>query len=89
MVSRIATVASAVGLHARPATIFVKAAADSGLAVKVGRPGQKMVDARSILMVMSLGIKCGEQVELTAEGPDAEARLDELADLVARDLDAK
>jgi len=89
MVSRIATVASAVGLHARPATIFVKAAADSGLAVKVGRPGQKMVDARSILMVMSLGIKCGEQVELTAEGPDAEARLDELAALVARDLDAK
>ena len=88
MVSRIATVASAVGLHARPATIFVKAAVDTGLAVKVGRPGQKMVDARSILMVMSLGVKCGEQVELTAEGPDAEARLDELAALVEQDLDA-
>ena len=88
MVSRIATVASAVGLHARPATIFVKAATDTGLAVKVGRPGQKMVDARSILMVMSLGVKCGEQVELTAEGPDAEARLDELAALVEQDLDA-
>jgi len=88
MVSRIATVTSAVGLHARPATIFVKAATDTGLAVKVGRPGQKMVDARSILMVMSLGVKCGEQVELTAEGPDAEARLDELAALVSQDLDA-
>jgi len=88
MVSRIATVTSAVGLHARPATIFVKAAADTGLAVKVGRPGQKMVDARSILMVMSLGVKCGEQVELTAEGPDAEARLDELANLISQDLDA-
>ena len=88
MVSRIATVTSAVGLHARPATIFVKAATDTGLAVKVGRPGQKMVDARSILMVMSLGVKCGEQVELTAEGPDAEAHLDELAALVSQDLDA-
>jgi len=82
-------VASAVGLHARPATLFVQAAAAAGLPVTVGRPGQKAVDARSILMVMSLGVKGGEQVELAAEGENADAVLDELAALLSTDMDAE
>ena len=89
MASRLATVASAVGLHARPATLFVQAAAAAGLPVTVGRPGQKAVDARSILMVMSLGVKGGEQVELAAEGENADAVLDELAALLSTDMDAE
>jgi len=90
LTSRIATVASAVGLHARPAALFAQAAAASGMPVKVGRPGRKMVDARSVLMVMSLGVKCGEQVELTvdADGDDAGAVLDRLAELLEQDMDA-
>jgi len=88
MASRTAVVAAAVGLHARPASLFVQAVTASGLPVKVGRVGQKMVDARSILMVMSLGVKCGEEVELTADGGDAEAVLDQLAQMLETDLDA-
>ncbi|MDR0284820.1 MAG: HPr family phosphocarrier protein [Propionibacteriaceae bacterium] len=88
MASRKVIVESAVGLHARPATIFVKAVNDAGLPVQVGRPGGKLVNAGSILLVMSLGVKCGEEVELVAEGDGADAQLDHLADLLSRDLDA-
>ena len=87
MVSRIAVVGSPVGLHARPATRFVRAAADTGVSVMVGRPGQPPVDASSVLMVMSLGIRGGEQVELTADGEGAEGALEGLAELLAQDLD--
>jgi len=46
------------------------------------------VDARSILGVMALGAKCGEEVLLAAEGDGADAALDELVALLSRDLDA-
>ena len=87
MSSRIAVVASAVGLHARPATLFVQAVTETGLPVKVGRPGLPGVDARSVLMVMSLGIKGGEEVELTAEGDGADEALEGLVELLAQELD--
>ena len=56
----------------------VQAASKSGLAVKIGRPGEEPVDARSILSVMGLGAKHGETVELTAEGDNADEVLDAL-----------
>jgi len=87
MASRIAVVASAVGLHARPATLFVQAVTESGLPVKVGRPGIASVDARSVLMVMSLGVKGGEEVVLTADGDGADEVLDGLVELLAQELD--
>ena len=52
MPSRTTTIAAESGLHARPAAMFVQAASKSGLAVKIGRPGEEPVDARSILSVM-------------------------------------
>jgi len=83
------TIASSVGLHARPASLFVEAAADSGLDVEIGRPGEDAVDATSILGVMALGAKHGEEVVLTAEGADADAVLDKLVALLSTDLDAQ
>lgn len=88
MASRTATIASSVGLHARPAALFVEAATASGLEVTIGRPGGTPVDARSILGVMTLGAKHGEEVVLAADGDDAEEALDSLVELLSRDLDA-
>ncbi len=79
---------AAAGLHARPAALFTQAAAASGQQVTIGRDGQAAVDAASILMVMSLGLKHGEEVVLGADSPAADAALDELADLLGTDLDA-
>lgn len=42
------------------------------------------VDAGSMLAVTGLGVEHGDRVRLTAEGPDAEAALDELAALLSR-----
>ncbi|PBC76894.1 phosphocarrier protein HPr [Streptomyces sp. TLI_235] len=84
------TVGSQSGLHARPASVFVRAAARQSVKVGVGRPGQTPVDARSLLSVLSLAAGHGDTLELTADGDETAARaaLGELAALLADDLDA-
>ncbi len=89
MAQRTVTIASSVGLHARPAALFVEAAQETGLDVEIGRPGDDAVDATSILGVMALGAKHGEAVVLTADGDGAEQALDVLVELLSRDLDAE
>jgi phosphocarrier protein len=86
MSERTVTVASPVGLHARPAAIFVKAVAATGLAVRMSRPESTSIDGRSILAVLSLNVGCGEEVVLSVDGPQEET-LDRLAALLASDLD--
>ena len=82
-------VGSRVGLHARPAALFVRAAAAAPVKVTIAKPGGDPVDARSILMVLGLDVRGGEEVVLAAEGDGAEQALEDLAALVARDLDAE
>jgi phosphocarrier protein len=82
-------VGSRVGLHARPASLFVHAAAKQPVPVTIGKPGGEAVDARSILRVLGLDVRGGDEVVLAADGDGAEQALDELAALVARDLDAE
>lgn len=89
MATRTVTIASSVGLHARPAALFVEQASSSGLDVEIGRPGEDLVDATSILGVMALGAKHGEEVILSAEGDGADEALDGLVELLSRDLDAE
>ncbi|WP_296665073.1 HPr family phosphocarrier protein [Demequina sp.] len=89
MAQRTVAIGSSVGLHARPAALFVEAAQGTGLDVEIGRPGEEAVDAASILGVMALGAKHGEEVVLTAEGDGADEALDSLVELLARDLDAE
>jgi phosphocarrier protein HPr len=89
MPQRTVTIASSVGLHARPAALFVQAATATGLPIQIGRTGEEQVDARSILGVMALGAKHGEEVTLTGDGDGAESALDELVALLSRDLDAE
>lgn len=80
-------IASAHGLHARPASLFTQAAAKSGFAVQIAKAG-KSVNAASILGVISLGIELGDEVTLMAEGDGAEAAIADLAELLATDHDA-
>lgn len=47
------------------------------------------MDAASLLMVMGLGVQHGETVELSSEAEGADAVLDELVAMLARDLDAE
>lgn len=89
MPTRNVAIASAIGLHARPASLFVQAATAAGVPITIAKEGGKAVNARSILMVMALGAKHGETVTLSAEGEGAEEALDSLVELLSRDLDAE
>ncbi|MDR1710256.1 MAG: HPr family phosphocarrier protein [Propionibacteriaceae bacterium] len=89
MATRTVAIASAIGLHARPASLFAQAATASGIPITIGRPGQPPVDGRSILMVMALGVQHGEEVELASDAEGAETTLDALVALLSRDLDAE
>lgn len=89
MPERTVVVGSTVGLHARPAALFTQAAAQQPVPVTIGRPGGDPVDARSILMVLTLGVGHGDEVVLRADGDGAEGVLDQLATLLAKDLDAE
>ncbi|MFF2050757.1 HPr family phosphocarrier protein [Leifsonia sp. NPDC058194] len=88
MAERIITVGSTHGLHARPAKLFVEAVKSSGASVQLSKEGGKSVDAGSILGVISLGIDHGDKIVLTTDAADADAVLDDLADILTTDHDA-
>jgi phosphocarrier protein HPr len=87
-----AVIASAVGLHARPAGLFVGLAGEAvraGVTVTIGLPGEDPVNAASILSVLALGARHGDTVELNAEGDEADAVLTRLVQELSVDRDAE
>jgi phosphocarrier protein HPr len=87
MPERTVLVASAHGLHARPASLFTQSAAKAGIPVTIGK-GAAQVNAASILGVLSLGINHNDEIVISADGENAEAVLDELALFLSTDHDA-
>jgi phosphocarrier protein HPr len=80
-------VGSRVGLHARPAALFVKAAAAQPVKITVRKGDGPPVDARSLLRVLALGARNGDTVTLEAEGEGAVEALEAVAIVVAEDHD--
>lgn len=71
------------GLHARPAHLFVQTANAYAATLKVGRADDaERVDGKSIMGMMMLAAETGVELELQATGPDADAMLRALAELV-------
>ena len=70
-----------VGLHARPATFFVQNAHKYKSSIWV-ESGDRKVNAKSLLGVLSLGIAKGMTVTLIADGYDEEEALAGLAELI-------
>ena len=90
MVERRVNVGWAEGLHARPASIFVRAATAAGVPVTIAKLDGNPVNAASMLAVLSLGAQGGEEVVLASDAEDAEqaaTALDRLAKLVAEGLE--
>ncbi|MCV9994736.1 HPr family phosphocarrier protein [Paeniglutamicibacter sp. ZC-3] len=91
MSERLATIASASGLHARPAALFAEAAGALDIEVTIAAkdsPEDEAMDASSILSLMTLGAAKGDEVVLRATGDGADAALDSLVALLETDLDA-
>ncbi|MBX5445818.1 HPr family phosphocarrier protein [Sphaerobacter sp.] len=79
------TIANPVGLHARPAALFVRTAASFQSAVRVRnltRDPEREADAKSILSLMTLGVEHGHEILIRADGPDEEAAIATLRELV-------
>ena len=70
-------------LHARPAGQLSRAAAGFASRPITLTVGDKDVDARSVLLVMSLGATRGTHVTVRAEGEDADLAVQALSDLLA------
>jgi phosphocarrier protein len=83
MAERSVRIASPHGLHARPAALFVKAAARAGVPVTIAKGGGDPVDAASMLSVLTLNAAQGDEVVLRAEGDGADAALDGLVALLS------
>ena len=82
MPQRNVEVVNEAGIHARPAAEIVKLAAKFRSEIVIEKDGVE-VNAKSIMGVMMLAAECGSTIMIRAEGDDAEAALDALADLVA------
>lgn len=75
------TIKNASGLHARPAGMFVKKAAEFKSTVEVIAKG-KTVNAKSIMGIMSLGLAQGDELTISTKGEDQELAVNELVELV-------
>ncbi len=73
------------GIHARPAGLLVKKASGFSSDIKIFF-GEKSADLKKIFAVMSLGIKCGNEIKVTAEGRDEEKAADELKSFLEQNL---
>ena len=85
MVSRNVTIRNSQGLHARPATFFIQKANSYKSSIWVEK-GDRRVNAKSLLGVLSLAVTKGMEITLLAEGIDEAAALSGLADLLENGL---
>ena len=74
---RTVTLSNETGLHARPAAELVKAAGAYSSRITVNG-----ADAKSLLGIMALGAGKGTELELVAEGDDAEEAIEGLVGLI-------
>ena len=87
MYSRTVTIVNESGLHARPASDFIKAASGFKSRINIKRTGSpKSVNAKSIVSLLTLGLEKGAEVELSAEGEDETQAVDFLFDLIESGL---
>ena len=81
-VSRTLVVNNPQGIHARPANLIVRLAQQYQAKIQFVKDNQR-VDGRSILELLTLAAAQGSQLEVEAQGPDAQQAVDALADLFA------
>lgn len=69
------------GLHARPAAVFVRAASKYKCDVNI-ESNNSIYNAKSIMGIMSLGAKKGDEIKIITDGIDEKEAVDELVKLI-------
>lgn len=80
-----AIVKNSTGLHARPAAAFVREAARFRSKINIECGGRR-ADGKSILQVLSLGVKCGSVIVIRGDGEDEDTAVERLVRLVEGEL---
>ncbi len=86
MITRDFVVENKLGLHARPAAVFVQTTHKFVSNIRVQKDGQE-VDGKSIMGILTLAAERGSKLTITAEGPDEEALLNRLDELFKQKFD--
>ncbi len=81
MITKQLTVLNKLGIHARPAAQFVRAASRFQSDVTVERDDET-VDGKSIMGLMMLAVGCGAVITVTVEGPDEAEAMAAIEELV-------
>jgi len=74
-------ISNKLGLHARPAALFVQTANRFESAIEVYK-GKIKADGKSIMGIMTLAAEAGSSIIVRASGKDAEALLDAIRALI-------
>lgn len=86
MITKEITIQNPVGLHARPATFFIQKANEFKASIWI-EMGERRINAKSLLGVLSLGIDKGTMVTLSAEGEDEEEAINGLVQLISSNFE--
>lgn len=78
-------VKDAMGIHARPAGLLIKEAGKFTCSINI-KKDTKEVDAKRIIGVMGLGVKQGEEITVTFNGPDEEEAAKSITDFLRTNL---
>lgn len=70
-----------IGFHARTASLFAKNASTFTSDIKIAFK-EKEVNAKSMLKIMTLGVKCNDTIEIIAEGEDEQKAMETMTSLV-------
>jgi phosphocarrier protein HPr len=78
---KVITILNEQGLHARPASVFAKAANKFKSNISLVH-GNNTINAKSIIIIMSLGLKKGEEIKIITKGEDEKEAMDALVNLI-------
>ena len=79
-------VGNKLGLHARPAAMFVRIANRFGSNILVEKDGEE-INGKSIMGLMLLAAGCGSRLKITVSGADAPEMIKAIEELIARKFD--
>lgn len=86
MVRQTFVIQNPTGLHLKPAAVLCTEAIRYESMIKL-HCGNVIVNAKSVLNVLGAGIKCGDEIELSCEGPDEAEALKNLGQLILDGLE--
>lgn len=79
------TIKDSIGIHARPAGMLAKKAKEYSSEIII-HSGEKSVDARKLMMLMGMGIKCGDSITVTVSGSDEDAAAEDMKRIFEENL---